>query len=220
MTDQKDKKTMPDRRVYNVDDSKEAFTYDQADQLGFKRKRVLLHSCCGPCSTASIERLLKEYDVTVFFYNPNISTLEEYNKRLEAQLIVLSYFTEEANLPGRLDFELGPYDKDRFIERAAELADQPEGGKRCSLCFEMRLEETAKRARTGNFDYFTTTLSISPHKDFDLIKAIGDEMAERYDVAFLPENFKKKDGFKRSIELSKQLGIYRQNFCGCMYSER
>lgn len=220
MTDNK-KKTMPDQARY-MDEVKIDDFYGMAgsDEVEYRRKRVLLHSCCGPCSTAAIERLLKDYDVTVFFYNPNISSQEEYRKRLEAQMLVVEFFREERGLPGSLDFESGPYEKEKFLAIAEHFADEPEGGRRCNICFNMRLEETAKKAAAGSYDYFTTSLSISPHKDFEVIRTIAEEMAQKYDVSFLPENFKKKDGFNRSVELSKALGIYRQNFCGCIFSER
>ena len=221
MTDNDKRKAMPEKTRYVVRESTYNFyEFDEGEKLSFRRKRVLLHSCCGPCSTAAIERLLKDYDVTVFFYNPNISTQEEYDKRLEAQRTVVEYFQEESGLPGQVDLEIGGYDSEDFLAAAERFASEPEGGKRCNVCFKMRLEETARKASEGRYDYFTTTLSISPHKNFELIRTIGEEMAEKYNVSFLPEDFKKKAGFNRSVELSKRLGIYRQNFCGCLFSYR
>lgn len=180
--------------------------------------KLLLHSCCGPCSTAVIERLIDDYDITVFFYNPNVTDHEEYQKRREAQQIVIDYFNNKEKYKGVLKYIEGEHDVDRFLQAAAGLEKEPEGGKRCTECFVVRLEETAKVAASEKYDFFATTLTVSPHKNFDVIGEIGKSLSFKYDVEFLNGNFKKKDGFKRSIELSKKLELYRQNYCGCIYS--
>lgn len=180
--------------------------------------KLLLHSCCGPCSTAVIERLMNEYEITVFFYNPNITDMEEYVRRREAQLIVIDRFNGMNECRNKIGFMEGRYEPDVFYEKVSGLEKEPEGGKRCSVCFSARLEETALTARMNCFDTFTTTLTVSPHKDYDTISRIGNMLAVKYGIGYLDGNFKKKDGFKRSIELSKQFGIYRQNYCGCEFS--
>lgn len=180
--------------------------------------KLLLHSCCGPCSTAVIERLMNEYEVTVFFYNPNITDRDEYVKRRHAQLSVIDRFNEMTECTNKIGFMEGRYEPDAFYEKVKGFENEPEGGKRCGLCFSMRLEETALTARMNGFDTFTTTLTVSSHKDYETISRIGNMLAVKYGVGYLDGNFKKKDGFKRSIELSKQFGIYRQNYCGCEFS--
>lgn len=179
---------------------------------------LFLHSCCGPCSTAVIERLMNDYNITVFFYNPNITDSEEYAKRKEAQLKVIDGFNNMMKCRNKIDFMEGRYEPDKFFKLVSGLESEPEGAKRCSLCFSLRLEETAQRASLNNFDMFTTTLTVSPHKNYDVISSIGKQMAVKYAVGYLDGNFKKQDGFKRSIELSKQFEIYRQNYCGCEFS--
>ncbi len=229
------------------------------------KPRLLLHSCCGPCSTAVIERLLPDYDITVFFYNPNITDSNEYEKRLTSQLMVIDYFNKNLSpenkielLPdyditvffynpnitdsneyekrltsqlmvidyfnknlspeNKIDFIEGRYDPDEYFKLVSGYEEEKEGGRRCSLCFDMRLEETAIIAKEKGFDTFTTTLTVSPHKSYDIISQIGKSLSEKYKVEYLDGNFKKKDGFKRSIELSKEMNLYRQNYCGCQFS--
>ncbi len=184
-----------------------------------EKTRILLHSCCGPCSTACIERLAASYDVTLFFSNSNITDRGEYEKRRETQLRVVSAFNEMLP-PDRhpIDFFEGEYRPEEFLARVKGLEEEPEGGARCPVCFRMRLEDAAAMAAVLGIPYFTTTLPVSPHKSFALISAIGEEVAKQFGVAFLPFDFKKKDGFKRSVELSKELGLYRQDFCGCDFS--
>lgn len=180
--------------------------------------RLLLHSCCGPCSTAVIERLLPDYDITVFFYNPNITDPNEYEKRLTSQLMVIDYFNKNLSPENKIDFIEGRYDPDEYFKLVSGYEEEKEGGRRCSLCFDMRLEETAIIAKEKGFDTFTTTLTVSPHKSYDIISQIGKSLSEKYKVDYLDGNFKKKDGFKRSIELSKEMNLYRQNYCGCQFS--
>lgn len=180
--------------------------------------KMLLHSCCGPCSTAVIERLLPDFDVTVFFYNPNVDDGEEYNRRREAQLKVISWFNNKDHYKGNVKYIEGEYEPELFLEYVKGYEDEPEGGARCSKCFVLRLDKTAKLAAEEKYDYFATTLTVSPHKNFDIIGEIGQELSFKYKVNFLNGNFKRKDGFKRSIELSKEMELYRQDYCGCSFS--
>ena len=176
-----------------------------------KRPTLLLHSCCGPCSSYVLECLTQYFEVTILFYGPNIQPPEEYKKRLAAQKQVLERFSVKI-----LDCE---YDGERFTQAAAGLEDEPEGGKRCTACFALRLEETAKRAARYGFPWYCTTLSVSPHKDPERINTLGAYFGEKYGVRWLPSDFKKKGGYQRSIVLSKEMGLYRQNYCGCLYSK-
>ncbi len=181
-----------------------------------KLPSLLLHGCCAPCSSACLEYLNKYFDITLFFYNPNISPKAEFDKR----------FSEAERLLNEMPFENnvkiieGEYDYNRFLEMARGLENIPEGGERCFKCYAMRLEETARFAKQMGFDYFCTTLSISPLKNSQKINEIGYDIAEKYGVKWLPSDFKKKEGYKRSIELSRQYNLYRQNFCGCVFSKR
>jgi predicted adenine nucleotide alpha hydrolase (AANH) superfamily ATPase len=181
---------------------------------------LLLNSCCGPCSTAVIERLAPDYDITVFFYNPNITDEEEYRKRLENQLKFIRKFNDDPAIPYSVKFREGEYEPEKFYEVCEKYAAEPEGGRRCQECFILRLEKTALTASMLNFDMFGTTLTVSPHKSYSAVSSIGRRMAEKYGVGFLDQDFKKKDGFKRSIVLSKKYGLYRQDYCGCEYSKR
>lgn len=193
---------------------------DLSDQreISERKPSILLHSCCGPCSTAVVEQLIHDYDVTVYFYNPNITDKEEYFKRKKAQ----EKFIEKYNMnPGRqalLRYKEGPYDPERFYSISKDLENEPEGCKRCGLCFKLRLEKTVDEAMLSGFDFFTTTLSVSPHKSFEVISRLGNDLSMRSGLPFLARDFKKKDGFRRSVELSKKYGLYRQNYCGCEFS--
>lgn len=180
---------------------------------------LLLHSCCGPCSTAVIENLIDDYNITIFFYNPNITDNKEYQRRKEAQLTVIENFNSSTNHKNKVNFVEGRFEPNKFFEVAKGLEGEKEGGRRCYNCFRLRLEETALFARLNNFDTFTTTLTVSPHKSYDVISSIGKKLAVKYGISYLDGNFKKKDGFKRSVELSKKFGIYRQNYCGCEFSD-
>ena len=184
-----------------------------------QKKTVLLHSCCGPCSTACIERLLPDYKVTIFFYNPNITDRDEYEKRKAAQIQFIDAYNEHLPEEDKVSFIEGEYLPEDFFEVCSGYSNEPEGGKRCEKCFWLRLERTAVAAlKTGN-ELFGTTLTVSPHKNYPLISAIGCELATKYGLEFLDIDFKKKAGFQRSIELSKEYGLYRQNYCGCEYSK-
>lgn len=175
---------------------------------------ILLHSCCAPCSSHCIEYLSQYFRVTVFYYNPNISYEEEYRKRVEEE----KRFIKEFPTKYPVEFIEGDYDTSKFYDMAKGLEKCPEGGERCFKCYELRLRETAKLAKEKGFDYFTTTLSISPLKSSLKLNEIGLKLEEEYGMKYLLSDFKKKNGYKRSIELSKEYNLYRQNFCGCVYS--
>lgn len=177
---------------------------------------LFLHSCCAPCSSYVLEYLSRYFSITVFYYNPNISPASEYEERArEVERLIRELPAEN---PIRL--EVGTYEPERFYEAVKGHETDPEGGDRCGLCFALRLEEAARLAARGGFDWFTTTLTISPLKNAPLLNAIGEEMGEKYGVKFLNSDFKKRDGYKRSIELSAQYHLYRQNYCGCVFSKR
>ena len=184
-------------------------------KLNNERPSLLLHVCCAPCSSYVLEYLSGYFDITVFYYNPNIEPEIEYRKRSDevARLI------KEAGHADKVRFITGEYENDLYHKNICGLENEPERGKRCEKCFELRLEKTAELAKKNGFDYFTTTLSISPHKDADLLNEIGKKMSDKYDVTFLPSDFKKKGGYLRSIELSKEYDLYRQDYCGCIYSK-
>lgn len=177
---------------------------------------LFLHSCCAPCSSYVLEYLSQYFEITVFFYNPNISLEEEYRKRSDEirRLAAEMPFTHPVHIVE------GAYDPKVFYEMARGLEKIPEGGERCFKCYRLRMEEAAKLAKEGGYDYFTTTLSISPLKNAAKINEIGEELAEIYGVAHLTSDFKKKNGYKRSIELSHEYDLYRQNYCGCVFSKR
>ena len=178
--------------------------------------RLLLHSCCAPCSSYVLEYLSQYFAITVLYYNPNIFPEEEYRKRVEEQKRLI------AELPVKhpVSFAEGRYLPEEFFAVAKGLEDVPEGGERCRKCFRLRLEETARLAAEGKYDYYTTTLSISPLKNAQALNEIGQELAVVYEVPYLPSDFKKRGGYQRSIELSREYELYRQNFCGCVYSMR
>ena len=188
---------------------------------------LFLHSCCAPCSSYVLEYLRKYFKITVFYYNPNITEDTEYRKRVaEQKRLIVAYnkkLTElvEGKQGGYLIQVIeGDYEPQCFYEIAKGLEQCPEGGERCFACYELRLRETAKRAQAGAFDYFTTTLSISPLKNAAKLNEIGERLAQEYNTPWLPSDFKKRDGYKRSIELSKEYDLYRQDYCGCVYSRR
>ncbi len=177
---------------------------------------LCLHSCCAPCSSYVLEYLSRYFQITVFYYNPNIFPEEEYRKRVE----------EQQNFIGMLptvhpvSFLEGDFFPKQFYQAVKGLEQEPEGGQRCFACYALRLEETARLAKEMDMDYFTTTLTISPLKNADRLNEIGEQMAEKYGVLWLPSDFKKKNGYKRSTELSKEYGLYRQNYCGCVFSKQ
>lgn len=175
---------------------------------------VLLHACCAPCSSAVLERLAEYAEITLFFYNPNILPEKEYRYRLEE----LRRLLQEMPLPREIHLLEGRYDPEEFLCFARELPDEPERGKRCQQCIALRLREAAEAAKAIHADYFATTLTVSPHKDAVFINAAGFAIAEEYGIPWLPSDFKKKEGYKRSIQLSAEYDLYRQNFCGCPFS--
>ena len=182
----------------------------------YGRKRLLLHSCCAPCSSYVLEYLSHYFDITLFYYNPNISPESEFKKRTEE----LKRLAHEMPMDFPAHAIIGEYDPREFYEAVKGLENEPEGGKRCEVCFRLRLEKAAAFAAEEGFDYFTTTLTISPLKNAEVLNRVGYEAAEKYNTVWLPSDFKKKDGYKRSIELSAEYGLYRQNYCGCIYSKR
>ena len=177
---------------------------------------LLIHSCCAPCSSYVLEYLSEYFKITVFYYNPNIYPESEYTKRIAEQQKLIRDM--EFRYP--VSFLAGKYDKEKFYEMAAGMEDLKEGGARCMKCYELRLSEAAVQAVAGGFDYFTTTLSISPMKNAQKLNEIGLRVGEEYGVKYLVSDFKKKNGYKRSIELSKEYGLYRQDYCGCEFSMR
>lgn len=177
---------------------------------------LLIHSCCAPCSSYVLEYLSEYFKITVFYYNPNIYPESEYTKRIAEQQKLIRDM--EFRYP--VSFLAGKYDKEKFYEMAAGMEDLKEGGARCMKCYELRLSEAARQAVAGGFDYFTTTLSISPMKNAQKLNEIGLRVGEEYGVKYLVSDFKKKNGYKRSIELSKEYGLYRQDYCGCEFSMR
>ena len=180
---------------------------------------LLLHSCCAPCSSYCLEYLCRYFAVTVFFYNPNISFSEEYQKRVEEQKrLISSYNAENKGYP--ISMIEGDYDPKIFYEIAKGYETCPEGGERCFRCFDQRLRRTAEETLKGEFDYFTTTLTISPLKNAAKLNEIGEALATEYCVTWLPSDFKKKNGYKRSVELSAEYDLYRQDYCGCVYSKQ
>lgn len=183
-----------------------------------KGKRLFLHSCCAPCSSYVLEYLRSLFQITVFYYNPNITEEPEYRHRVEEQKRLIGEFNKmQEGYP--IQVVEGDYHRTLFFERVKGLEKCPEGGERCFVCYEMRLRETAFRAKEYGADYFTTTLTISPLKNAAKINEIGERLAEEAGVEFLPSDFKKKDGYKRSVELSKEYHLYRQDYCGCIYSK-
>lgn len=177
---------------------------------------LFLHSCCAPCSSYVLEYLSQYFKITVFYYNPNIYPDDEYYTRVEEQ----KKFIERFPAKNKIDFVEGNFDKDRFYAMAKGLENAPEGGERCFLCYELRLREAAEYAKARNMDYLTTTLSISPLKNAEKLNEIGLNLANEYGIKYLVSDFKKKNGYKRSTELSKQYGIYRQDYCGCIFSKQ
>ena len=178
--------------------------------------RLFLHSCCAPCSSYVLEYLSQYFQITDFFYNPNISPKEEYDKRTRE----LQRLIEEMPFLHKPEFVGGRYDPQEFFQMAKGLEEVPEGGERCFKCYRLRLEEAAKMAARGGYDYFTTTLTISPLKNAQKLNEIGEELEKIYHVKHLPSDFKKKNGYKRSTELSREYGLYRQDYCGCVFSKR
>lgn len=183
---------------------------------------LFLHSCCAPCSSYVLKYLRDYFRITVFYYNPNISEQTEYRHRVEEQKRLIAIYNEQltAGQPGyTIQVVEGDYEPEKFFAFATALKDVPEGGERCFRCFDLRLRKTAERAKQGGFDYFATTLTISPLKNAAKLNEIGEALGEEYGVSWLPSDFKKKNGYRQSVELSAEYGLYRQDYCGCIYSK-
>jgi len=178
--------------------------------------RLLLHCCCAPCASYVLEYLSPFFKITALFFNPNVKPREEYDKRSMELYRLVSH----AGYPNHVDAAVCEYDANAFDAVAAPYSDEPEGGRRCRACFELRLGKAAQQARVNEYEYFTTTLSVSPHKDAELLNEIGNQFAKQFGVEYLLSDFKKRGGYSRSVELSKQYGLYRQNYCGCRHAER
>ena len=184
-------------------------------QAAGKTPSLLLHACCAPCSSYVLEYLSGIFDITVFYYNPNISPASEFEHRVNE----LKRLISEMPLKGEVKFIEGEYDPERFAEISRGLEELPEGGERCFKCYELRMRRAAEEAKRLGTDFFTTTLSISPHKNAQKLNEIGAALADEYGVNYLFSDFKKKNGYKRSCELSAEYGLYRQNYCGCVFSK-
>lgn len=182
------------------------------DKLDYKPK-LLLHSCCAPCSSYVITYLYDYFDITILYYNPNIYPYEEYKKRKDEQIRLIS------NFKGVKIIDCD-YDNDIYNEVIKGLENEPERGSRCTKCFYLRLDKTGEIAKKNNFEYFGTTLTVSPYKNAKLLNEIGEDISKKYDIKWLYSDFKKNDGYKKSIELSKKYDLYRQDYCGCIYSKR
>lgn len=186
-----------------------------SEALGI-RPKLLLHACCAPCSSHCMEYLNQYFDICIYFYNPNIDNPKEYNLRVEEEKRLIA----EMNLSYKVDFMEGAYEPKRFHELVKGHEEDEEGGERCHICYEMRLLDAADVAKRNNFDYFATSLSISPMKDSQVLCEIGEKVGAKVGIKYLPSDFKKKNGYKRSVELSGEHNLYRQNYCGCSFSKR
>ncbi|MGB4660479.1 MAG: epoxyqueuosine reductase QueH [Mobilitalea sp.] len=180
------------------------------------RPKLLIHSCCAPCSSYVLEYLSEYFDITIFYYNPNIYPESEYARRVEEQQNLI----RSMPLPSVVNFIAGEYLPEDYYLSIKGLEKEPEGGRRCFACYELRLQKTIEIAKFEGFDYFTTTLSISPHKNAVKLNEIGEKLAKKYGISYLPSDFKKRSGFKRSTELSKIYDLYRQDYCGCVFSAK
>lgn len=185
------------------------------NDMNTPKQKMLLHACCAPCSSHVLEVLSGLYDITIFFYNPNITEEEEYKKRV----VELIRFVGEAPFAMGVKVIDGDYEPELFFEMSKGLEEEPERGKRCYKCYELRMRKTAKYAAENGYDVFTTTLSISPYKNAKWLNEIGERLSDEYQIGYLYSDFKKKNGYARSIELSHEYNLYRQDYCGCIYSK-
>ncbi|HWQ78907.1 MAG TPA: epoxyqueuosine reductase QueH [Anaerovoracaceae bacterium] len=218
MKEEKDKDCISERLEGSLQTNR-FISLEDMNEVRKIKPSILLHSCCGPCSTAVVEKLSGRFDVTIFFYNPNITDRGEYDRRRKAQLEFIDQYNDRVDAKDRIAYLEGPYEPRMFLAAAKGLEQEPEGGRRCVECFRLRLEKTAETARMSGFDTFETTLSVSPHKNFELINKIGMQLGVRYGLAFLCEDFKKQGGYQRSVELSRAYRLYRQRYCGCCFSD-
>lgn len=184
-----------------------------------KKPRLLIHACCAPCSSYCLEYLQNFFDITVMFYNPNLYPEDEYTKRADEERKLIAEMNRR-NIDSEIKLKVENFDSREFYDAIKGLESCPEGGERCSVCFRLRLEKAAEYAKNNGFDFFTTTLTISPLKNADVLNKIGEETAEKFSIKHLPSDFKKKGGYQRSIVLSREFGLYRQNYCGCVFSKR
>ena len=180
------------------------------------KKKLLLHSCCAPCSTSCIERLTKYFDITILYYNPNIEPQEEYEKRKLYQIKLIKEF----NSINKLDFMDCDYENDIYREYVKGLEEEPEGGSRCNKCYFLRMEYTVKKAKELGYDFFGTTLTVSPYKHSKTINEIGAFLESKYNISYLYSDFKKEEGYKRSVELAQKYDLYRQDYCVCLFAKR
>ena len=187
---------------------------DEVEKSG-KKPKLLLHACCGPCSSYCLEYLTHYFDITIYYYNPNIDPKEEFEYRVSE----LKRLIKEMPLENKVELIVEHYDHNEFKSHTKGLEDEPERGKRCTMCYALRLSRTAEYAAEHHYDFFTTTLSISPYKDADRLVQIGEALSKKCGVRYLTSDFKKRNGYKRSIELSTQYNLYRQDFCGCHFSK-
>ena len=188
---------------------------EEISKLSYTPK-ILLHSCCAPCSSYVITFLSNYFDITILYYNPNIAPQEEYEKRKNEQIKLI----KTLNTKNKLDFLDCDYENNIYNEVIKGYENIPEGGSRCHICFNLRLEKTAKLAKLNNYDYFCSTLTVSPHKNSKVINEIGEKISNKYNIKWLYSDFKKNEGFKQSIELSKKYDLYRQDYCGCIHSKK
>ena len=201
--------------MINVNFSKETEKIIDTIKEEAVKSSLLLHACCAPCSSYVIEYLSKYFNITIYYYNPNISPVQEYKLRLDE----LNRLLKEMKAAEDINILPCDYEGEVFTQIAKGLEKEAEGGERCFKCYRLRLEKTAVAAKDNGFDFFTTTLSISPYKNADKLNEIGKELAEKYNISYLYSDFKKKNGYKRSIELSKEFNLYRQDYCGCVFSK-
>ncbi len=199
----------------NINYQKELEKIIKAHTENGETPTLLLHSCCAPCSSYVLEYLSEYFKITVFYYNPNIYPDEEYYKRVAEQKEFINKFPAK----NKIDFIEGNFDKERFYDATKGMENMSEGQERCFKCYELRLSETAEKAKDLGFDYFTTTLSISPLKNAEKLNEIGIKVAKEYNIKYLVSDFKKKNGYKRSVELSNEYNMYRQDYCGCVFSK-
>lgn len=210
-------KKMEQKRNYQKEMEAALLEIERRTKETGKVPTLFLHSCCGPCSSYVLEYLSSYFAITVFYYNPNISPQEEYRKRANEQKDLIESMNPKLKYP--VTFQEGMYDPHAFFEMAKGMEDLPEGGERCFGCYQMRLREGIRLAKEGGYDYVTTTLSISPLKNAQKLNELGEKLAREYGMHYLSSDFKKKNGYQRSTQLSREYGLYRQDYCGCIFSK-